>query len=103
MNIVLAADLQTYFSPAQNITTFGQLVTTILTNVFVLAGIVALFILVIGGITMIMGGGGDSKKLEQGKQAITYAILGLIVIATSTWIVQILGEILGFNPLDTGF
>lgn len=104
MHKVYAVNIQDIFSPARNIPTFGTLVSVILTNAFVLAGIIGLFFLVFGGITIILGaGGGESKKLEQGKQTITRAILGLVIIATSVWIVQIIGHILGFDPLQTQF
>lgn len=104
MHKIYAVSIQEIYSPAENIPTFGTLVSIIVTNAYILAGLIGLFFLVFGGITIILGaGGGDGKKLEQGKKTLTYAIAGLVIIATSVWIVQIFGEILGFDPLRTQY
>ena len=81
--------------------TFGVLVTVIVRNAFVLAGIMSFLLLVFGGFGVIMGAGaGDTKQLEKGKQTITGAIAGLIIVVTSYWIVQIIEKITGL-PLIT--
>ena|SRR3989344_6948722 len=81
--------------------TFGVLVTVIVRNAFVLAGIMSFLLLVFGGFSVIMGAGaGDTKQLEKGKQTITGAIAGLIIVVTSYWIVQIIEKITGL-PLIT--
>lgn len=74
--------------------TFGALVTVIVRNAFVLAGIISFLLLVFGGFSVIMGAGdGDAKQLEKGKQTITGALAGLIIVVTSYWIVQIIGKV----------
>lgn len=76
--------------------TFGALVTVIVRNAFVLAGVMSFLILVLGGFRVIMGAGdGDTKEIDKGKQAITGAVAGLIIVVTSYWIVQVLGKITG--------
>lgn len=78
--------------------TFGVLVTVIVRNAFVLAGIMSFLLLVFGGFSVIMGAGaGDTKQLEKGKQTITGAIAGLIIVVTSYWIVQIIEKITGLS------
>ncbi|MDX1372663.1 MAG: hypothetical protein R3321_09345, partial [Nitrososphaeraceae archaeon] len=44
--------------------------------------------LILGGFNYLTSMG-DPKKAEQGKQRITYAILGFLIIFVSFWIVQI--------------
>jgi hypothetical protein len=56
-------------------------------------------LLVIGGFGMIASAGGDSKSLEKGKQAITGAVLGLVVIIGSFWIVQLVQVLTGITLL----
>lgn len=78
--------------------TFGALVTVIVRNAFVLAGIISFLLLVFGGFSVIMGAGaGDTKQLEKGKQTITGAIAGLIIVVTSYWIVQIIEKTTGLS------
>ena len=68
----------------------------IVQNAFVLAGIIAFVLVIAAGFGMIVGAGsGDTKQLEQGKKAITAAVLGLIIIVGSFWIIQIIETITG--------
>jgi hypothetical protein len=83
---------------------FGVLVTLILKNSLVIAGIILLGLLIFGGLTFIINaGGGESKKADQGKQAITSALIGFAVVFSAYFIIQIIQvitglNILGFNP-----
>lgn len=88
------------FAPAKNFSSLGPLVTVIISNAFVLAGIIAFLLLIAGGFGIIAGAGsGDTKKMEQGKQAITGAAIGLIVIVGSFWLVQIIQTVTGITLL----
>lgn len=92
-------DLKTLSPTFNQFDTFGDLVSVIVRNAFVFAGVISFLILVFGGFSVIMGAGaGDTKQLEKGKQAITGAVVGLIVIVTSYWIVQIIEKVTG-QPL----
>ena len=42
----------------------------------------------------------EIKQLEKGKQTITYAVLGLILVVTSYWIVQIIEKVTGLSLLQ---
>lgn len=82
-------------------TSFGVLVTAVIKNAFVLAGVIAFVLIVVGGVGVIMGaGGGDAKSMEKAKQTITYAVIGLILVVTSYWIVQIIQKLTGLNLLQ---
>lgn len=94
-------DIQKLISPAEKFSTFGVLVTVIVKNAFVLAGVISFILLIFGGFGVIVGaGGGDTKKLEQSKQTITYAVIGLIIVVTSYWIVQVIEKLTGLNLLN---
>jgi hypothetical protein len=76
----------------------GSLVSVIVPNAFVLAGILIFILLVLAGFGMIAAAGsGDSKKLESGKKTITAAVIGLIVIVGSFWIIQIIESLTGMK------
>ncbi|MBI4062642.1 hypothetical protein HY410_01855 [Candidatus Gottesmanbacteria bacterium] len=93
---VYAVDIKNVFGPAQAFGTFGELVTVIVKNAFVIAGVIAFLLLVFGAFTIIMGAGaGDTKQLERGRQAIVGAVTGLIVVVASFWIVQIVEKLTG--------
>lgn len=85
----------------KSFSTFGDIVNVIIKNAFVLAGIISFLLLVFGGFNVILAAGsGDTKQLEKGKGTITYAVLGLILIVTSYWIVQIMETITGISVLQ---
>jgi len=95
-------NIEQIFTPAQNFNTIGSLVSVVAQNAFVLAGVIAFIILIFGGFAIIIGAGsGDSKQLEKGKQAMTGAAIGLIIIVGSFWIIQILETITGMTLLPT--
>lgn len=80
--------------------TFGDLVSVIVRNAFVIAGVIAFVLLVFGGFTIIIGaGGGDTKKIEQGKEAMVGAVIGFILVVGSLWIVQIIEKLTGLSLL----
>jgi hypothetical protein len=65
-----------------------SLVTNALPYVFGMAGII-LFIYIVWGGFDFMTSMGDPKKAESGKNKITYAILGFVIIFVAYWIVQL--------------
>jgi len=69
------------------------------TTLLVLAVIVTLFFLVYGGISFITSGG-DKQKVVQARLRITYAIVGLIIIFLSFFIVNLIGGVFGINILN---
>ena len=90
--------------PIGNATQFqtpGALISIILKNVYVLAGVLLLVLLIFGGFSIIMGAGqGDAKKTGQGKKAATSAVVGFFVIFASYWIIQIIQIITGVEILN---
>lgn len=87
------------FSPAQNFATFGDVVSVVVRNAFVLAGIISFVLLILGGFNIIVSAG-DSKKTESGRNAITGAVIGLLIIIGSFWIIQIINKLTGLTLLQ---
>lgn len=94
---VFAESLQS-LAPNPNLTTYGTVVTAIVKNAFVLAGIISFILLIFGGFNVIVAAG-DEKKAQQGKTAITGAVTGLLLVLGSFWIIQIVEVITGTHIL----
>lgn len=102
MKQIFAINLQDTSGTFKSFTSFGALVSVIVRNAFVLAGIISFLLLVFGGFSVIMAAGsGDTKELEKGQKTITYAILGLILVVTSYWIVQIIEKVSGVRLITS--
>ncbi len=80
----------------------GGIVSSAMELIFLFGGIGLLLMLLAGGFTFLTSAG-DTKKLDKGKQQITNAILGFIIIFAAYWMVQILGIIFGFDAIETIF
>ncbi len=84
--------------------TFGtpaKIISTIVPNIFVFAGVIFFFLLLLGGFSIITSNG-DSKNTEKGVQQITGAVVGFLIIITSYWIIQIVEIITGLKILNSG-
>jgi len=93
----------TFGSPFGQTLGLGDLVSVLLSNAFVLAGIILLFIFVAGGLSMVIGAGQDSpEKASKGKQATTSAVIGFIIIFVSYWIIKIVEILTEIDILDSG-
>jgi len=90
--------------PVKEIGTIGGIISTLLQNVYILAGIILFILLIVGGLGFIMGAGEDNpEKAKKGKQAITAALIGFVVIFCSYWIIKIIEIITGVSILNPGF
>lgn len=77
---------------------FGQLISSILPTVLVVSGFILFVYAVFGGF-MIISAAGNSKKAEEGSQALTNAIIGFVIIFVSYWLIQIIEIITGVSIL----
>jgi hypothetical protein len=98
----LAIDIKSTFfgtgggAKLQDLTGIAALVSFFVKSVLVVAGIVLLFMFLLGGFGMIAGAGkGDPKQLEQARQTMTSAILGFVIVFLSYWIVKLILGIFG--------
>ena len=82
----------------------GGIISTLLQNIYVLAGILLFVLLIVGGLSFIMGAGADNpEKAKRGKQAITAALIGFAVIFCSYWIIRIIEIMTGMIILNFKF
>lgn len=76
----------------------GAFVSAILPSIFVISGIILLVLIIFGGLTMILNAGsGDAKKIEQGQQALTSALIGMALIFVAWWIIKIIEYLTGVS------
>ena len=78
----------------------GNLVNAILPNVYVAAGLIIFFMIVFGGFT-IVANAGNSEKTKEGSKIITSALIGLLVLFASYWIIQIVQVVTGVQILNS--
>lgn len=65
----------------------NQLVATVVNLFSVLVGVVAVIMIIVGGFRYITSGG-DSGNVSSAKNTILYAIVGLVIVALSQFIVK---------------
>jgi len=108
MKQLLAIDWgkQFWVKPEQGISetnhfqSIGGLISTVLPNLYVLAGLTLLFFLIFGGVTVILGAGNNNpEQVGKGKKILTTTLIGFLVIFVSYWIIQILEIITGIPIL----
>lgn len=80
--------------------TFNTLLNNILPNVYLAAGLVIFIMIVIGGFT-ILSNSGNQEKTAEGAKTITSAIIGLLILFASYWIVQIIQVVTGVQILNS--
>lgn len=99
-----AVDIGKEFEPAKKFGTLASLLNVIIPNIFLLAGVILFFLLIVGGFGVIAGAGsGDPGQTEKGKKAVTYALLGFAIIFLSWWVVKIVEVVTGVPILKPGF
>lgn len=82
--------------------TIGNILSSALPYVFVFAGLGLLLYLLYGGIHLMLSQG-DQKAMQSARGKITGALIGFLIIFTSYWVIQILGQILGIEQITQMF
>lgn len=65
-----------------------------------LVGTIAVIFIIIGGIRFIVSGG-DAKKLEGARKTVVFAVLGLIIVFLSFFIVNFIASTTGIGCINT--
>ena len=77
----------------------SRYLSTIVSTLIVLGGLLAFFYLLYGAIEWLMSGG-DPEKIKQAQRKITYAIAGLFLLTAIFAIANLIGEVLGIDLLN---
>ncbi len=76
----------------------GAIIYALLPYIFAIAGFLLLLYIIWAGF-QILNSQGDPKALAAGREKITGAIIGLLIIFVAFWVVQILAQILNLQPI----
>jgi hypothetical protein len=68
----------------------------ILPNIYIAAGLIIFFMILMGGFT-ILTSATDTHKLQEGQKTISSAIIGLVVVFASYWIIQLIQVLTGIQ------
>ena len=79
---------------AEELSTPGGIVTRLLDFIFPIAGLILFLMISWGGFEVLVGSG-DSSKVQAGKQRVTAAIVGFLVLFSSYWLIQIVEAVFG--------
>ena len=82
--------------------TLGQIVSSLVPYLFVIAGLLLLLYLIFGGFSLLTSRG-DPKAVASARERITFALIGFVIVFVSYWIVQIVGQILGIQAVQDIF
>ena len=75
-----------------------NIIQVAITLILIIASIAALAVIIFGGIRWIVSGG-DKEKLQGARNMITYALVGLVVIFLSYFIINTIGDFFGVKLL----
>jgi cytochrome c biogenesis factor len=79
-----------------HIQNIGTLISSVANILLIVAAIAAFLFLVLGGLQWITSGG-DKAGMEQARNKITHAIVGLIIVAAAYAIMLLVSNFLGLN------
>ena len=83
----------------QDLPGLGELVSILLSNAIVIAGVVFILIIIYAGFTMISNAGNPQEQ-QKAQQLITSAIIGFIIIVAAFLIVRVIESITSVNILN---
>lgn len=86
----------------KNLTSLGDIISTVVPYLFGAAGLLLLLYLIWGGFSYMLSGG-DPKAVDSAKNKITTALTGFVIIFIAYWLVQILGTVLGITQFQQIF
>lgn len=99
---VYAVRVEDIPGPWKYFTSIADLITVLLPNVLLIAGVCLFIIILVMGFRMMQSGGdGDTEGMAKGRQALTYAIGGFVLIFTAYFVIQLVEFLTGvkiFNP-----
>lgn len=93
-NMSFDQEIGSFWNPLEGyVGTVPQLITSLIRILFALIGIAAVIVIIVSGFKMVMASG-DEAELKKAKQAITWAIIGLIVSLLAFSIVAIIQRLI---------
>ncbi len=97
---LFAADLTIAQPTNIKITDVGQLISAAVGTLLILAALLAFVFLILGGLQWITSGG-DKAAMEQARNKITHAIVGLIIVGAAWAIMMLVQNFLGVSIIGS--
>lgn len=83
--------------PTGGLNTAGNNILSVGVEIVLIGAILlCLYFIIRGGLNIITSGG-DKEKFQKGRERVRYAIIGLIIIFLSFFLINILGTLFGVN------
>lgn len=79
-------------------TNIGNLISTLLPYIFIIAGLILFMVIIFAGFSM-MTNPGNPEKTKKAGQSLTFGIVGFLIIFISYWVAQLLSSIFGISLL----
>lgn len=76
------------------LTCLPELFQALITLLLFLVGAVALILIMVSGVKFLFSGG-DAKQVEGARNTMTYAIIGLVIVLFSFFIINIIAQVTG--------
>lgn len=81
--------------------TVSGILNPVIKTVYVVSGVIILFGLIAGGLTMIANAGNPEKQ-QQGSKTLTASVIGFLIVFSSYWIIQVIEVITSVSILSPG-
>lgn len=81
-----------------NLITPATIINALIPVIFIIAGLILLFLFVFGGFT-IFSSAGNPEKIKKGTAMITSGLVGFLIIFAAYWIIELLQITLGITVL----
>lgn len=101
---LLAVDIKnTFFNSHPNTAKIannpGDLLSSLLPNIMIVAGIIFFILILLAGFNMVVGAGKDKSPQEaaRARSTLTYAVAGFLIVIAAYFILQIIGATLGID------
>lgn len=82
----------------QPLSTPGGIISRVLLFAFPIAGLILFVMILWGGFEMLLGAS-DKKSLDAGRQRITAAVIGFLLLFVSFWIIRVVETVFGIKVL----
>lgn len=83
------------------LTSLGALITSLMDYIFVIAGLILLFMIISSGYSLLTSAG-NPEAIAKGKSRLTAALVGFLLVFAAFWILQIIEVFLGIPVVFTG-
>jgi hypothetical protein len=81
----------------------GWIISALLPNIIIMAGIFFFFLIIYGGFQLIVFGGQNNtpQRVAQSRNMITYGFIGFLLVVSAYFILQLISTVTGINFMNS--